>query len=336
MLFDLRPKKSKKDLFDREWELEELERASRYPLILLLGIRRIGKTSVAWCFLEGRRGFLVDIRGVARRADLYERVSRGLEESLGKMRRFLKGIRGIKIAGTEVEIKWRGTDSLSFSGLLTELNKLGRFIVILDEVQYLRQPLLSEVREMIAYTYDNLDNITLILTGSEVGMLKAFLKLDDPSSPLYGRYAYEVEVRRFTEAQSKEFLVEGFREVGKEPPMEEVEKAVGFFDGIVGWLVMFGKSYVDGRGDFEAVAEMAIRMAANELVKLGAREKLVLKAIARGARSWGRVKEFIEDREGTVIAKSSLSRTIRRLEKLNLIKDYKFLDPVYEKAALRL
>ncbi len=336
MLFDLRPKKSKKDLFDREWELEELERASRYPLILLLGIRRIGKTSVAWCFLEGRRGFLVDIRGVARRADLYERVSRGLEESLGKMRRFLKGIRGIKIAGTEVEIKWRGTDSLSFSGLLTELNKLGRFIVILDEVQYLRQPLLSEVREMIAYTYDNLDNITLILTGSEVGMLKGFLKLSDPSSPLYGRYAYEVEVRRFTEAQSKEFLVEGFKEVGKEPPMGEVEKAVGFFDGIVGWLVMFGKSYIDGRGDFEAIAEMAIRMAANELVKLGAREKLVLKAIARGARSWSDVKEFIEDREGTVIAKSSLSRTIRRLERLNLIKEYRFLDPVYEKAALRL
>ncbi len=147
MLFDLRPKKSRKDLFDREWELEELERASgRYPLILLLGIRRIGKTSVAWCFLEGKRGFLVDMRGVVRRADLYERVARGLEESLSKMRKFLKGIRGIKIAGAEVEIRWRGTDSLSLTGLLTELNKLGEFVVVLDEVQHLRQPLMSEVR----------------------------------------------------------------------------------------------------------------------------------------------------------------------------------------------
>ncbi len=337
MLFDLRPKKSKKDLFDREWELEELERASdRYPLILLLGIRRIGKTSVAWCFLEGRRGFLVDMRGVVRRADLYERVSRGLEESLGKMRRFLRGIRGIKVAGTEVEIRWRGTDSLSFSGLLTELNKLGRFVVILDEVQYLRQPLLSEVRETIAYAYDSLDNVTFILTGSEIGMVKSFLKLDDPSSPLYGRYAHEVEVRRFTKDQSREFLVRGFEEVGMAPPMEEVERAVEFFDGIVGWLVIFGKSYVDGRGNFEVIAEMATRMALNELMKLSPREKLVLRAIAEGARSWSQVRKFIEEKEGITVAKSSLSRTIKRLERLSLIKDYGFLDPVYERAALRL
>ncbi len=337
MLFDLRPKKSRKDLFDREWELEELERASgRYPLILLLGIRRIGKTSVAWCFLEGKRGFLVDMRGVIRRADLYERVARGLEESLSKMRRFLRGIRGIKIAGAEVEIQWRGMDSLSLAGLLTELNKLDEFVVILDEVQHLRQPLMSEVREMIAYAYDNLDNVTLILTGSEIGMLRRFLRLEDPSSPLYGRYAYEVEVRRFTKEQSKEFLVRGFREVGMEPPMEEVEKAVEFFDGIVGWLVIFGKSYSEGKGGFEAIAEMAIGMAITELMKLDPREKLVLKAVARGARSWSQVRELIEEKEGAVIPKSSLSRTIKRLERLSLIKDYEFLDPVYEKAALRL
>jgi len=214
MLFDLRPKKRRKDLFDREWELEELKKASEsYPLILLLGIRRIGKTSVAWCFLEGKRGFLVDMRGVARRSDLYERLAKGLEDSLGSIRKFLRGIRGIKIAGAEVEVKWKGTDSISFTGLLTELNRISKFFIILDEVQSLRQPLLSEVRDMIAYAYDNLDNITLILTGSEVGMLRGFLKTEDPASPLYGRYAYEVEVRRFADQQSKEFLREFLQEV---------------------------------------------------------------------------------------------------------------------------
>ena len=48
------------------------------------------------------------------------------------------------------------------------------------------------------------------------------------------------------------------------------------------------------------------------------------------------MRKLVEEREGVTIAKSSLSRAIKRLEKLSLIEDYRFLDPVYEKAAMRL
>jgi AAA+ ATPase superfamily predicted ATPase len=47
MLFDPRPKSQRSALFDRDEEIKELkESVARSPLTFLLGIRRIGKTSV--------------------------------------------------------------------------------------------------------------------------------------------------------------------------------------------------------------------------------------------------------------------------------------------------
>gem|GEM_PF-3300434 len=47
MLFDPRPKESREDFFDREKELELLQAYAKKgsPIILCLGVRRIGKTS---------------------------------------------------------------------------------------------------------------------------------------------------------------------------------------------------------------------------------------------------------------------------------------------------
>ncbi len=58
MLFDPRPKTSRRDLFNREEELALLDNAARRgePLILVLGIRRVGKTSLLRSFLEEWRG----------------------------------------------------------------------------------------------------------------------------------------------------------------------------------------------------------------------------------------------------------------------------------------
>jgi hypothetical protein len=54
MLFDPRPKESRSELFDREEELRALESYVRSgsPLILCIGVRRIGKTSLLKVFLN--------------------------------------------------------------------------------------------------------------------------------------------------------------------------------------------------------------------------------------------------------------------------------------------
>ncbi len=339
MLFDPRPKSSRRELFDRERELGILdELASKGdPLIIVLGIRRIGKTSLLKSFLENWRGVHIDMRGVRSERDMYVRLSEGLTTSLSRLRKFLENIHGIRITSFGVELKWRGKDSISLVRLLEELNRHSeRIIVVLDEVQLIRPPISAELKNTIAYAYDNLDNITIILSGSEIGLLKDFIGVDKPQSPLYGRYAYELVVERFPRELSIEFLKQGFREVGLMVEKKLIEEAVELFDGIVGWLVFFGKSYIDGVRDVTRILEAAVNTAIQELGKLNSREKLVLKAIAEGAKSWSAIRRYIEEKTGVVIPKSSLTRTIRKLEKLSIIRNYSFLDPVYMHAAKKL
>ena len=339
MLFDLRPKSSRRELFDRERELEVLDGAASRgdPLVLVLGIRRIGKTSLLKAFLENWSGIYVDMRGVRCLADLYREIARGISSGLDKLRRLLEGIRGISIAGVEVEIRWRGRDSISLLGLLQELDRKGeRIVIVFDEVQVVRPPIATEIRNAIAYAYDHLRNVTVILSGSEIGLLRDFVGIDNPESPLFGRYALELRVERFPRDLSIEFLERGFRELGVSVSRDVIERAVELFDGIVGWLVFFGRAYVDGVRDLGRVMDLAVNLALEELDKLGKREKLVLKAIASGARSWSEVRRFVEEREGVSIPKSTLTRIIRKLERLSIVEDYRFLDPVYREAAKRL
>ncbi len=336
-LFDPRPKNSRSELFDRERELELLDRSIDKPLIVVLGIRRIGKTSLVKSFLEPYNGIYIDLRGVTTHADLYERLSEGLSSGLDKLKRIIKSIRGgIRVLEFGVEIKWRGSDSISLLGLLEELNRRGRFIIAFDEVQDTRPPISAELRRILAYAYDHLTNLTMVLSGSEVRLLNDFIGVNDPESPLYGRYFIEVDVRRFSRDESLEFLRLGFKQEGVEPPTDMLEEAVDFFDGVPGWLVQFGRSYIDGVHDINAIKEQAISMALSELMKLSQRERMVLKAIAEGAKTWSQVRRFVEEKLSTSLPKSSLTRIINKLESLSIIKDYEFLDGIYREAARRL
>ena len=105
------------------------------------------------------------------------------------------------------------------------------------------------------------------------------------------------------------------------------------FDGIVGWLVLFGRKYADEYRDVSSIMDMAVELVIEEL---STREKIVLEAVTRDCRSWSQVRRFIADKYGVVIPKSSLTRIINKLEKLSIIKNYEFLDPMYREAAMRL
>jgi hypothetical protein len=59
----------------------------------------------------------------------------------------------------------------------------------------------------------------------------------------------------------------------------------------------------------------------------------VLKAIANNARSWSQVRNYILEKYGLALPKSTLSRLVEKLEKLGLIRNYEFLDQVYREAA---
>jgi AAA+ ATPase superfamily predicted ATPase len=167
-------------------------------------------------------------------------------------------------------------------------------------------------------------------------LLRDFLGYEEPESSLYGRAVYEVIVERFSKEESREFLMRGFREEGVSPPPEVIDEAVNFFDGIVGWLVLFGRRYVDGFRDVGIVKNMAVELAVEELSKLSPRERMVLRAVASGCRTWSQVRRFITEKYGLTIPNATLTRLINKLEKLSIIKNYDFQDPVYREAAKKI
>ena len=348
MLFDLRPKQRREDIFDREREFEELEKSvETYPLSLLLGIRRVGKSSILRAYLSVNPGILIDCR------ELYAESGHITKEDL---------IRELQLKGTILQrllSKFRISLDLKFLRLepkeaslreiFRELNeigeKTGKFVIAFDEAQYLRfygSRGGKELLALFAHAYDSLPNLRIILTGSEVGLLHDFLGIDDYESPLYGRIAGEVYVEPFTPDVSKEFLKTGFREAGVEVSGDIVNRAVETLDGIPGWLVLFGVEYLRS-GDFEEAIERTIETARGlilgelkELERRAPRYVEILRGIALGYNRWSLLRDYLKVK-GMRTPEPRLYELLKNLMKMGWItkknETYQLTDPLI-KAAL--
>jgi AAA+ ATPase superfamily predicted ATPase len=214
MLFSVRPKERREELYDFEKELEELKKGVRgCPLTVLVGMRRTGKTSLLKVALSelGNPYVYLDTRLSAN--PTYRDFMNIVRESLeGFVRRYaplrrrvaevLRGVRGLSItlSPPSVDVVWRGGGRLEFSQLLTALNVVGSelgepVIIAFDEAQELRKVGWVSFTRLFAYAYDNLENVRIVLTGSEVGLLLKFLGVDRRESPLYGRYVHVVTTK---------------------------------------------------------------------------------------------------------------------------------------------
>ncbi|MEM1611167.1 MAG: ATP-binding protein [Sulfolobales archaeon] len=365
MLFDPRPKIRREDLFDREREVEELKEAvSRYSLTLLLGIRRIGKTSVLRVALNelGAPYIYLDLRALEgegyNRASLYRLFSESFTDVTSKWRGiadYLRGIKGIEVrafgAGFRVDLDW-SERSLTLGGILSELNRAAervsprRFIVIaFDEAQILRYMSGGkgriDFREILAYAYDNLPNLRFILTGSEVGLLLGMLRLDDPRTPLYGRFVKMIKLERFDMEKSLEFLRRGFDEAGVRVGEDIIQRIYERVDGIVGWLTYFGSSIIElrYRGSnseiVEEIAEKALKLIEKELGEILKRSKYhvyILKAIALGINTWSGIKRAVEAWLGRPVENTQIARSLKTLAELSIIEkrnqSYLIADPL--------
>lgn len=364
MLFDTAPKERREDLYDREKELNEASEALRLGerLVIVYGIRRIGKSSLVKVILNETLvpHVIVDVReiyykdGSIPEARLVKRVLEGFRDRLTwykrvgfDLREALKKIKKVRVGDFEIEVKPGSRVSLTevLSGIDSWCGEHGmRFVFVFDEAQYLR---FSNVRYdgLLAWAVDNLRNTTFILTGSEAGVLREFLRINDAEAPLFGRYRREIYLERFSKEQSTEFLRKGFEEVGVEPDVKEIEEAVRFLDGIVGWLTYYG--YYRGVRKLKqeevipTLLEEGSKMVLAELEKIitPSRERYVaiLKAIAQGASAWSDVKAY-------VVAKSGPVNDARFTELLtNLVKygyvvkennNYRIPDPIVKHAVL--
>ncbi len=359
MFFDPYPKSRFEDFYDRDREFTMLRKSLDLGerLILVYGIRRIGKTSFIRVALKklGYPHVIVDVREIY---GMYNRVTRhymykkiadyfidniSFFEKLGyRLRDLLGRVRGFKLVGVGVELDYTKLPDL------TELFKIfnrwaidhsTRFVIAFDEAQYLRYSGAVRYNMLFSWAMDNLENLSTIVTGSEVGVLKDFLKIDDPRAPLYGRYVCEIKLERFTHSQSIEFLEEGFKQVGVSVNRYELEEVVEILDGIPGWLTLYG--YYRGVKEFshrEALDRVFIegsRMVYAELEKIISpsrdRYLAILEAIASGLVSWSSIRSYTISKTGPISDKR-FSDLLKNLIRYSIIEKtssgYRIIDPL--------
>lgn len=360
MLFDPNPKSRKEDLFGRDKELKLLKDSLvlNERLVVVYGLRRIGKTSFVRVALRelGYPYVIVDIRevhSVYGRVSRYELYSKMAEfftsymkfyEKLGfRLSDLFKRVKGFRVSEVGVELG-SGTRLPDINTLLRSFNmwatKNGtRFIIAFDEAQYLRFSGGIRYDEVIAWAIDNLENITIIITGSEVGVLREFLRLENPKAPLYGRYRREIVLERYSREQSLEFLEKGFKELNISVPKNELEEVVDILDGIPGWLTLYGYlRSIEGlthRETLNKVFREGYKLISDEIEKIIApsRDRYlgILEAVARGAKTWKQIKTYVVYKTGP-ITDSRFTTLLMNLVHYSLLEkkdnEYEIADPI--------
>lgn len=360
MLFDPKPKSVREDLYDRERELEILHKNDD-PLTLILAPRRFGKTSLLKVFLNetNKPHIFLDCRTIISVGTTKENFLKNFVQQLEKLTeidnsllKILKKIKGLKIFGLEISLT--NEKELQLVELLEKLNDWvarhnEKLILAFDEAQllrFLRRAWGFDFVQLFAHIYDNLDSVQIVLTGSEVGILEDLLALEDPKSPLYGRYVKEIHIPKLEPNESKDFLQKGFSQYDFEVPGEIIESAVQRLDGIIGWLVYFGKRTIDfGRVDQKILNEIvheAKQLVLGELeslFKFSPKYRHVLKAVALDVHNWSDIKEVVETKTKTKLTDTSFNRILTKLVKMGYLEiertkfnQYFIIDPIVKEA----
>ena len=336
MILDPNPKTRREDLYGRKRELKELFESEEERLVVIAAPRRMGKTSLLNVFLASTSlpGIKVDGRELHLKGLTSYNLLRALVEGLARYENLADRL------GLREGIDFKKLSVLVLD-LLKRLNRnVGeqkkRFIIAIDEAQYLRFGKKLDV--LLAYSLDNLPNLTFILTGSEVGVLHDFLGIDNPDSPLFGRRIRFIGLGRFERRKALDFLKRGLREVKAKYAIRNLERAVDKLDGIVGWLTLFGYSYAKEKATLESFVEKAKGVARGELKRLyekSDRYRMILEAVAKGFRRWSETYEYLAIRIGP-ISRSNFNYLLEGLLKMNFLEKiegrYVIPDPILEEA----
>jgi len=380
MYFDLEPKSSREDLYGFEEELEKLlsllrGRRAAAPLIRVVGLRRTGKTSLVRTALNesGLPHFTLNGRAFAEAPAIKVRsllllLERELNEAIERQKKWrdkflevLGGIRWIKVDSKPpwIHFEWeRPERELDLLDIVYSLDRAARenrtkFVLFIDEAQEFRKIKGYSLQSLMAYIYDEMRNLQMVVAGSQVGLLHDFLGVHRPDAPLYGRGMAEIRVPRISGERAVDFLTKGFEQAGMSPDRDLVELAVRELDGIMGWLTLFGSKSVERGGPSKDVlretvekgAELEVKELENFLqLRRQARQRYlrILKSSVRLRRaSWTDLKAGLERDEGRAIADNLFSDLIKNLVKGAFLERdeegrYFVPDPILSRAIERI
>jgi AAA+ ATPase superfamily predicted ATPase len=352
LLFDQRPKSDRKDLYDLESEFKSLLSAVKKgaPLVTIVGLRRTGKTSLLMTALNQIHGssITLDLRVLASKPyatkrDLIQEIERALNGfykahlSSGKrLFNWLKRVQGVGISHVGISISWGGKEPTELAALFDELNAWAkqektRMVVAFDEAQELKKVAGVDMMKLVAHIYDYCRNITLVMTGSAIGLLYDFLGSQDAEAPLYGREVTEIRLNRLSDEMSTDFLKRGFKQSRIKADEKVVDLAVKRLGGITGWLTLFGITCVKAGAVSESAIDQTVE-AGKSLAKhefdnfLKGREvakqryETIIQQLSRGSSSWSAIKGTIEAMEGKTINDRNITDLVNTLVKAGFVE----------------
>jgi AAA+ ATPase superfamily predicted ATPase len=376
MYFDLEPKSTREDLYDFDEPFGKLldllrGKRARAPMIVIVGPRRAGKTSLLQTALSESNMPHLILSGMAftevpviKTRGLLRALERELNDAIEREKKWgekfldiLKGIRWLKVNSKPpwIHFEWERLDrEFDLLDVLQSFNRLARnhrtkFVFVLDEAQEFRKLKGYRLQTLMAYAYDYLKNVQMIVTGSQFGFLHDFLEVEDPGSPLYGRGMAEVRAPRITDKLAADFLSKGLEQAGIKPDEDAVSSVVRELDGIIGWLTLFGSELVGAgrstRGILARTVEKGSKIAANEFknflkVREQARNRYmqIMKSTVRLKRArWIDLKRDLEFKEGKKISNNVFSDLVDNLVKGSFLDKnedgtYSTADPLLDHA----
>jgi len=351
LYFDPRPKSRREDLFNRENELAQFQKALSYAAIILVtGLRRTGKTSfvdVALSETDHPHIFLDmrDLPIIPSRIQILRKIETAFNKLSKKWTTLLdplKHVKGVNIAGSSITFQW-GKEGVDLIELFDKIdtwakNHSKRFLIAFDEAQIIRGD--KNIPKLLARIADVNRNIVIILTGSEIGLLYDFLGIDNPESPLYGRHNIEIKMRNFEKEEAKAFLQAGFKQINIPCPTEIIEYTIKKLNGVVGWLTLFGAKCRDkGKCTKEIVNETLneggklARAEALKIVKYSPRYAIILNFLSNvETANWTKIKTSLEIHEKRSLPSSTFTDLLNKLVKTSLIEkennEYHIADPL--------
>ena len=358
MLFDLGVKTRKEDFYDMEHELETLIREFKSPLtrmIVIKGIRRVGKSSLLRVALTevDTPHLLLDLRamGLLTPEEFYDTFAFTLSNFLSRHKKLIEllgKISGIEVMGVKVEFTHKKLTTIA--SILKEIDEWAhkenmKVLLVLDEAQELTS--IRGFDKLLAHIYDYLNNIKIVLAGSQIGLLNKLLGEGNPESPLYGRAYIEITIDRLPRDKAEDFLKKGFQQANIEVPHHEIAEAVDKLNGIIGWLTYYGYHRLKTKHEeaLQKTITEGAKIAAQELQHFLATRHIarkryieVLRIITRPSR-WIEVKKGLKAALELEISDKQVTNYLHELVKYGFAikkdEDYVIADPLLAEAVRR-
>jgi len=326
MYFDLAPKERKEDFFDYTYEYDELDNAIKRKdrIVVLIGVRRVGKTSLMNVLYHRIKNpkIWIDGRIIENpKRDIPNAIVEMVESGVSKI---IGNISGFNVAAFGFGVGLSAGKTPDYKDLKKKIGKKQLYVFI-DEAQRM-DPL--ALADLLSYFYDQFPQITFILSGSEVGLLEEIIGSEKTNHPLHGRNIVRINMVRMDPGRSVEFLRKGFRQIKIEVSEEDLADAIKELDGLIGWLTLYGyrKGVMKSKDAMKETIEIASKVAASELSSFlrNRKSKRIYLSILRHATgiSWSELKARVEKDIGKTLNPNLLSFTVNELMKYSFLEKY--------------